>query len=278
MCTFNCKGRLVTFERPAIMGILNYTDDSFYSGSRLTEREAVLAKARKMILEGADILDLGAQSTRPGSQRISAQEEIEKLLPIVSILVQESEILISIDTYHSEVADTLIKAGAQMINDISGGTMDDRMIETVGRLQVPYVCMHIRGTPENMQLHTHYDDILKEIITFFINQTEKCRLAGINDVIIDPGFGFAKNKDQNFFLLKNLSVFKMLERPLLAGLSRKSMIYKTLNTTPEEALNGTTALNMVALLEGADILRVHDVKEATEVVQLYTRIQAASQN
>lgn len=278
MCTFNCKGRLVTFERPAIMGILNYTDDSFYSGSRLTEREAVLGKARKMILEGADILDLGAQSTRPGSQRISAQEEIEKLLPIVSILAQESEILISIDTYHSEVADTLIKAGAQMINDISGGTMDDRMIETVGRLQVPYVCMHIRGTPENMQLHTHYDDILKEIITFFINQTEKCRLAGINDVIIDPGFGFAKNKDQNFFLLKNLSVFKMLERPLLAGLSRKSMIYKTLNTTPEEALNGTTALNMVALLEGADILRVHDVKEATEVVQLYTRIQAASQN
>lgn len=269
MYTLNCSGRLLVADKPLVMGILNFTTDSFYAGSRLPEYKAVITAAIRMADEGADILDIGAQSTRPGSNRISAEEEIKKLIPLIADLKKETGKFISVDTYHSEVARATVNEGADIVNDISGGTMDDEMISCVGKLSAPYICMHIKGTPDDMQEHTDYTDILKEILDYFIVRIEKCRLAGIHDTIIDPGFGFAKNIQQNFFLLKHLSIFKILNRPILAGVSRKSMIYRSLRIEPEGALNGTTALNMLALQNGADILRVHDVKEAVEVVRLW---------
>jgi dihydropteroate synthase len=251
------------------MGILNLTDDSFYAGSRLQSIDEIQDKATQMINEGADILDIGAQSTRPGSVRFSAEDELKKLLPVIDKLKKLfPEIIISIDTYHSKVAEETIEAGASIINDISGGEMDKNMIPTVGALQVPYVCMHMKGVPETMQDQTHYEDVTKEVLDFFIKKVDECKRAGIHDVIIDPGFGFGKNIAQNFLLLKNLSVFKMLERPILAGVSRKSTIYKTLQITAEDSLNGTTVLNTLALQNGASLLRVHDVKEAKEVIKL----------
>lgn len=272
MYTLNCKGNLVLVDKPLVMGILNLTNDSFYKGSRLHDPDAVLAAAVQMAEEGADILDVGAQSTRAGSERMTAEKEVRKMESLIPKLKAETGKLISIDTYHADVATAAVELGADMVNDISGGTMDERMITTVGKLKVPYICMHIRGTPETMQQNTDYEDILKEIIDFFIRKIDECTRAGINDVIIDPGFGFAKNIRQNFLLLKNLRVFSMLEKPILAGLSRKSFIYKTLGIEPDEALNGTTAMNMVALQNGASILRVHDVKEAVEVVKLCERL------
>lgn len=260
---------MVVAEKPLVMGILNLTADSFYSGSRVTETGAIIERAAAMANEGADILDLGAQSTRPGSMRITAADELKKILPLVSKLKKETGKLISIDTYHAKVARAAADAGADMINDISGAQMDNAMPETVGKLRVPYVCMHMRGTPEHMQELTTYDDILKELLHYFISKIEKCRQAGIHDVIIDPGFGFAKTIQQNFFLLKHLSIFKMLGKPILVGLSRKSTIYRSLHIQPEDALNGTTALHMLALENGADILRVHDVKPAVEAVTLW---------
>ncbi|MCO6496242.1 MAG: dihydropteroate synthase [Chitinophagaceae bacterium] len=276
MYTLNCKGRPVSLEEPLVMGVLNFTNDSFYPGSRLPDAEAVLTLAMKMADEGVDIIDIGAQSTRSGSTRISAQEEIEKLLPLVPLIAEKTGKIISIDTYHAQTAEALINAGAHIVNDISGGTMDDQMIATVGRLGVPYICMHIKGTPENMQEHTDYEDILKELLEFFIDRIGKCKAAGIHDIIIDPGFGFAKTREQNLYLLKNLSVFKILEKPILVGLSRKSTIYRTLNITPDEALNGTTVLNTIALMNGSNILRVHDVKEAREAVVLYEAYKKAA--
>ena len=269
MFSLNCKGKLVLIERPLIMGILNLTDDSFYEGSRMKNTEAVKNKAAQMIYEGSNILDLGAQSTRPASTRISAKEELKKLLPAIEALITNfPEIILSVDTYHSEVAKRSVEAGAAIINDISGGEMDKKMIETVAQLKVPYVCMHMKGVPETMHHETHYEDMLKEILDFFIAKIDECKRAGINDVIIDPGFGFGKNISQNLRLLKHLAIFKMLERPIMAGVSRKSTIYKTLKISAEEALNGTTVLNTIALLNGASILRVHDVKEAKEAVTL----------
>lgn len=268
MYTLNCNGKPLLIDKPLLMGILNFTEDSFYDGSRLHSNDEVLAKAIQMANEGADIIDIGAQSTRPGSDRISAADEIKKLQHLIPAIKEKTNKLISVDTYHSEVAAASVAAGADIINDISGGTMDERMIETVARLKVPYICMHIKGTPADMQQRTDYKDILKEILDFFIERLEKCRQAGIHDVIIDPGFGFAKTIEQNLFLLKNLSVFKILNKPILAGLSRKSTIYRTLGISPDEALNGTTVLNTLAVQNGADILRVHDVKEAREVVRL----------
>lgn len=269
MYTLNCAGSMLVAERPLVMGILNYTADSFYKGSRLTSNKNVIDQAIKMADEGADILDIGAQSTRPGSSRISAKEEIEKLIPLVTVLKKETGKLISVDTYHADVAQVAVNAGADIINDISGGNMDDSMIATAGKLHVPYICMHMRGTPQNMQTLTNYDDILKELLDYFIERIEKCRLAGIHDVIIDPGFGFAKTIEQNFFLLRHLRIFKIPGKPILAGISRKSTIYRSLDIEPEDALNGTTVLNTLALENGADILRVHDVKEAVEVVRLF---------
>jgi dihydropteroate synthase len=269
MFSLNCKGKLIIIEKPLVMGILNLTNDSFYEGSRLTDIDVIKNKAAQMIAEGADILDLGPQSTRPGSTRVSAEDELHKLLPAIEIIQQNFPgIVVSIDTYHSKVAKECVRAGASIINDISGGEMDKQMIATVGKLQVPYICMHMRGVPETMQFQTHYEDVVKEILDFFIAKIDECKRAGIDDVVIDPGFGFGKNISQNLHLLKHLEVFKMLQKPILAGLSRKSTIYKTLKISPEESLNGTTVLNTIALLNGASILRVHDVKEAREAVAL----------
>lgn len=269
MLSLNCKGKLVSLEKPLVMGILNITPDSFYASSRLQGEEAIINKAAQMVNEGAGILDIGAQSTRPGSDRITAEEELEKLLPVIKKLIELfPEMVISVDTYYSEVAEKAVLAGAHIINDISGGEMDKNMIATVAALRVPYICMHIKGVPETMQDNTNYENVTMEVLDFFIKKIDDCKQAGIHDVIIDPGFGFGKNIGQNLLLLKNLPAFKMLEKPIMAGLSRKSTIYKTLHITAEESLNGTTVLNTIALQNGANILRVHDVKEAREAVEL----------
>lgn len=269
MFTLNCNGRLLVINKPIVMGILNITHDSFYSGSRLQNEESVLKQAETMLSEGATILDVGGQSTRPGSKRLSATEEAGKTLPVIECLQKNfEEAFVSVDTYHATVAEQAVAAGACIINDISGGTMDEDMLTTVGKLNVPYVCMHIKGKPETMQQNAVYENVTREVLDFFIYQTDQCRLKNINDVIIDVGFGFGKTIAHNFQLLKNLSVFKMLEKPIMAGLSRKATVYKTLNITTEEALNGTTVLNTIALLNGANILRVHDVKEAVEAISL----------
>jgi len=270
MFSLNCNGKLLFIEKPLVMGILNITTDSFYAGSRLLNIDAIKDKAIKMLNEGADILDIGAQSTRPGSERLPAEEELKKLLPAIEMLRELfPEIIISIDTYHAIVAAECVAAGAAIINDISGGEMDREMIKTVAKLKTPYICMHMKGVPENMQHQTNYENVTREILDFFISKIDECKREGIKDIIIDPGFGFGKNIAQNFLLLKNLELFKMLGKPIMAGLSRKSTIYKTLKVSAEESLNGTTVLNTIALLNGASILRVHDVKEAKETVALY---------
>jgi dihydropteroate synthase len=270
MFSLNCKGKLLLIEKPLVMGILNITDDSFYPESRVQNMEAIKNKATQMMNEGADIIDIGAQSTRPGSRRILAGEELEKLIPAIEMLTNLFPgIIISIDTYHALVAKESVSAGATMVNDISAGEMDKNMLSTVASLEVPYICMHMKGVPETMQQQAYYNDVTKEVLDFFIKKTEECRLAGINDVIIDPGFGFGKSISQNLSLLKNLPVFKMLDKPILAGLSRKSTIYKTLQIPVEDSLNGTTVLHTIALQHGASILRVHDVKEAKEAITLW---------
>src|SRR5690242_4200978 len=269
MFSLNCKGNLLLMEKPLLMGILNLTEDSFYAGSRHQSLESIKDKAFQMITEGADILDLGAQSTRPGSIRFTAEDELQKILPAIELLTKNFPgIIISVDTYHSKVAKQSVKAGASIINDISAGAMDKQMIDMVGELKVPYVCMHMKGVPETMQHEKKYEDVTKEILDFFIAKIEECRQAGIDDVIIDPGLGFGKNISQNLKLLKELSIFKMLEKPIMTGVSRKSTIYKLLKISAEDSLNGTTVLNTIALLNGASILRVHDIKEAKEAITL----------
>lgn len=275
MFSLNCKGKLLVIDKPLVMGIINITPDSFYEGSRLQTNESVLAQATKMIHDGADIIDVGGQSTRPGSERISVKEELQRVLPAIEIILKNfPEIIISVDTYQSAVAKDSVNAGASIVNDISAGNLDKDMISAVAGLQVPYICMHMKGTPQYMQQHPTYENVTREVLDFFILKTVECRRAGINDVIIDPGFGFGKTISHNFTLLKELSAFKMLDKPIMAGLSRKSTIYKTLGVTAEEALNGTTVLNTLALQNGANILRVHDVKEAKEVVTLLSRLLA----
>ena len=270
MFSLNCKGRLLLIEQPLIMGILNVNEDSFYAGSRLQNEDALSKKAAQMIHEGADILDIGGQSTRPGSVRISAGEESARVLPAIELIKKEFvDSILSIDTYHASVARQAVDAGVSIVNDISAGEMDDTMPATVAKLKVPYICMHMKGVPETMQHEAVYDNISKEVLDFFMQKTRQLRLAGIKDIIIDPGFGFSKTITQNFTLLKNLSLFKMLQMPIMAGLSRKSSIYKTLDIPVEDSLNGTTVLHTIALQNGADILRVHDVKEAKEAVTLF---------
>ncbi len=270
MFSLNCNGKLLLVDKPLLMGVINLTEDSFFAASRLQNPGPVKNKVAQMINEGATIIDLGAQSTRPGSTRISANEELERLHPAIEILTNTFPgIIISVDTYHSRVAEESVQAGASIINDISAGEMDKNMIETVARLKVPFVCMHIKGVPETMQQQAHYEDVTKETLDFFIKKTEECKNAGIEDVIIDPGFGFGKNIAQNLHLLKHLPIFKMLEKPIMIGVSRKSTIYKTLKITAEDSLNGTTVLNTIGLLNSASILRVHDVKEAREAVTLF---------
>jgi len=267
----NCKGRLLVIDKPIVMGIINATPDSFYSGSRFTEVDEINQIAEKMLDEGADIIDIGAQSTRPGSEQISADEELKRVIPGISAIARKFPgAIISIDTYYSKVAKAAIDAGASIVNDISAGSMDGQMIDTVAGLKVPYILMHMKGTPQTMQQNTVYENLTGEVLDFFIAKTHELKQTGITDIIIDPGFGFAKTIAQNFELLKNLSVFKILDKPILLGVSRKSTIYKTLDKTADEALNGTTVLNTIGLMNGASVLRVHDVKEAKEAVTLFS--------
>ncbi len=270
MFTLNCKGKLISTEVPLIMGIINATPDSFYEGHLKNGADAMLALASKMLADGAAILDIGGQSTKPNSASITVDEEIKRVITVIeNIHTHFPEAIISVDTYYSKVAIAAVQAGASMVNDVSAGEMDAAMIPAIASMRnVPYVCMHMKGTPTNMQQQTNYEDVVKEILEYFITKTAECKKAGINDIIIDPGFGFAKDATQNFLLLKNLSLFKMLDKPILVGISRKSMIYKTLGISPAEALNGTTVLNTLAINNGANILRVHDVREAMELVKL----------
>lgn len=268
--TLNCRGRIVIIDQPLVMGIINLTPDSFYEGSRFDNNTSILRQFEKMLSEGADIVDVGGQSTRPGSARVSEEEELSRVMPVIELLSREfPEALISIDSFYSKVASEAVITGACFVNDISGGTIDKQMLTVVGGLNVPYICMHTPGTPDVMQQQAHYENVTRDVLDFFIQRSEACRIAGIKDVIFDPGMGFGKTIRHNFDLLKNLSVFRMLERPLLFGISRKSTIYKTLGTSAAQALNGTTVLNSIGLMNGADILRVHDVKEAKEAVILY---------
>ena len=276
--TINCRGTLIDFNQPKVMGILNITPDSFYDGGKYSTPEQILEKAETMISDGADILDIGAYSSRPGAQHISEEEELNRLIPVVETIRKNiPRAIISIDTFRAEIARIMIENyEADIINDISGGDMDDKMFETIALLKVPYIIMHMQGTPQTMQQSAIYNDVVRDILFSFSKKIDKLTLLGVNDIIIDPGFGFAKTIDHNYELLSRLEEFKIIELPLLAGLSRKSMIYKTLETSPDNALTGTIALNMVALQKGADILRVHDVGEAKEVITIFLRLDANS--
>lgn len=269
MFTLNCNGRLLVIDRPLVMGIINSTPDSFYAGSRFTGTDAALAQCEKMLREGAAIIDIGGQSTRPGSKRVSAEEERRRVIGSIEAIHKNfPEAFISADTYYGAVAREAVAAGASLINDISAGSLDKELIPAVASLGVPYVLMHMRGTPETMHQAPQYENVITEVLDFFIRETALLQKAGIKDILIDPGFGFGKSIARNFELLRNLSVFTMLDRPVLLGVSRKSTIYKTLHITPEETLNGTTVLNTIGLMNGAMILRVHDVKEAKEAIRL----------
>lgn len=272
--TLQIRGRLLSLDKPTVMGILNLTPDSFYEGSRVSKStDSLLFKAQQMVEEGADFLDLGGYSTRPGADDISVQEELNRVVPAIQVLQKEfPEMLISVDTFRSEVAEEAVAAGADLINDISGGNLDENMLPLIAKLGIPYIAMHMKGNPQNMQNQAIYSDILTEIRYYFAEKVDLFKKLGIKDVIIDPGFGFSKTVEQNFYLLRNLKAFEILGLPLLVGLSRKSMIYKTLELDASKALNGTTALNMFALTQGANILRVHDVKEAKETIKLYQHI------
>jgi len=273
MFTLNCNGRMLVWEKPLIMGIINSTPDSFFQGSRFTGTDAVLAQAEKMLEEGADIIDIGGQSTRPGSTLLTATEELQRVIDSVEALNRRfPEAFISIDTFYALVAKETVAAGACIINDISAGSMDETMISMVASLNVPYVLMHMKGKPDTMQQSAHYEDVTREVLDFFIHHIPLIRNAGIKDIIVDPGFGFGKTIAHNFELLRNLSALKMLDCPILLGLSRKSTIYKTLGTDASQALNGTTVLNTIGIENGANILRVHDVKEARETVTLLSAL------
>jgi len=272
--TINCKGELIDLSTPKVMGILNITPDSFYDGGKHKNPDAIIKHVEKMLNEGATFVDVGAYSSRPGATDIDEDLELHRILPIVNLILNEfPDTLISVDTFRSRVAKKCLQVGAAMINDISGGHLDQEMLNVASEFQVPYIAMHMRGTPKNMMDKTEYSHMVKDILFYFSKITEASRIKKLNDLIIDPGFGFAKTIPQNFELLQNLNLFKNLGKPLLVGISRKSMIYKTLGNSAHEALNGTTALHMIALRNGAHILRVHDVKEAVECVQLYTALQ-----
>jgi dihydropteroate synthase len=273
MFTLNCKGRLLVIEEPIIMGIINTTPDSFYPGSRLAEKDAVLKKAEQMINEGATIIDIGGQSTRPHSQRISADEERDRVIPLIEAICQSfPETFISIDSFYTKVIKEAVDAGASVINDVSAGSIDSNLIATVASLHVPYVLMHMQGDPQTMQQNPTYNNVVLDVFDFLNKKIKQLHEAGIHDIIIDPGFGFGKTIEQNFQLLSGLDFFSRLSKPVLVGLSRKATVYRTLNITAEEALNGTTVLNTVSLLNGASILRVHDVKEAKQAIQLLRTI------
>jgi dihydropteroate synthase len=268
--TLNAGGKLMDLSTPKVMGIINITPDSFYAKSRKAGIDAVLTQAGKMLADGASFLDIGAYSSRPGAVDISIQEETDRLLPAVeAIAANFPDAVLSADTFRSGVAEAAIKAGAHIINDISGGELDADMFATAARLQVPYVLMHMRGTPQNMAQLTDYEDVFAEVFDYFVKKIYKLKQLGVHDIILDPGFGFAKKSSDSYELISRMRGFDVLQLPVLAGISRKRMIYRLLGTTAEEALNGTTVLNTIALVKGASILRVHDVKEAVEAVKIW---------
>ena len=272
--TINCKGTLIDLSSPKVMGILNITPDSFYDGGAYKSEAAILSQVEKMLSDGATFIDVGAYSSRPEATHVSEEEELKRILPVIRLLIREfPEILISIDTFRSKIAQECIQAGAAIINDISGGSMDRKMFQTIANLQVPYIVMHMLGTPQNMQKSPIYKAVTSDLISFFADKIHQLHQLKVNDVLIDVGFGFGKTQEHNFELLKNLSLFKNLEVPILVGVSRKSMLYKTLDISAKEALNATTSANTIALLNGASILRVHDVKEAVEAVKIVAQIR-----
>jgi dihydropteroate synthase len=272
--TINCKGELIDLSSPKVMGILNITPDSFFDGGKYKSDADFLNQTEKMLSEGASFIDVGAYSSRPNAVFVSEEEEIKRLTPIVALLVKQfPEIILSIDTFRAEVAKATIGNGAAIINDISAGLLDDKMLQVIADEKVPYIMMHMRGTPQTMTTLTEYEDIVKEMIFYFSERIAAARSLGINDIIIDPGFGFAKTIEQNYEVLQKLELFQMLDLPLLSAISRKSMIYKVLENSSQEALNGTTFLNTISLMKGAKILRVHDVKEAMECVTLFKKLQ-----
>ena len=273
--TINCKGQLIDLSTPKVMGILNVTPDSFHDGGQYKDESTILNQVETMLTEGATFIDVGGYSSRPGADYVTGTEELNRVLPVVQLILNHfPETYISVDTFRSEVAKQSIDAGAALINDISAGQLDEQMINTVGQLGVPYIMMHMRGNPKTMQAQTDYDDLIKDINFYFAERIAEAHAAKINDIIIDPGFGFAKTLEQNYQLLNQLELLGIVGKPILAGLSRKSMIYKTLDTTSTNALNGTTALHMIALDKGSKILRVHDVKEAMECVTLFNKLHA----
>ena len=263
------NGKRLSFDSPLVMGIVNITPDSFYDGGKYESPEDAVKQAEKLLAEGADIIDLGAASTRPNAVMLTSGEELERLLPVLDVLIaSKPDIIISVDTFHAQVAEEAVKHGASIINDVSGGTMERAMLKTVASFKVPYIIMHMQGTPETMQHNPQYEDVTKEVYNFLFQQVERAHYAGIKQVIVDPGFGFGKTVEHNYTLLNTLGTFRKLGLPVMAGLSRKSMINKVLKTKPQSALTGTIALNTLALVQGANILRVHDVKEAKEVIKL----------
>ncbi|WP_179345571.1 dihydropteroate synthase [Winogradskyella ursingii] len=271
--TINCKGKLIDLKQPKVMGILNVTPDSFYDGGKYNNESAILSQVETMLRDGATFIDIGGYSSRPNADNVSISEELYRVVPIIELILKRfPETLFSVDTFRSEVAVKSVEAGAALINDISAGKLDGSMLETIGKLGVPYIMMHMRGNPKTMQKQTDYEDLTKEVISYFAERIAAAHAQKINDIIIDPGFGFAKTIAQNYELLSQLDLLQILDKPLLAGISRKSMVYKTLNITSENSLNGTTALHMVALQKKAKLLRVHDVKEAVECISLYNQL------
>ncbi len=270
MSSLNIKGQLFSLDEPIVMGILNVTPDSFYEGSRVNSIEKILSKAEKMLQEGARILDVGGYSSRPGADHISEEEELRRIIePIIQIKKEFPESILSIDTFRRKIAEVALDKGADIVNDISGGSLDESMFDLIIERNIPYIMMHMKGDPQTMKSLNQYDYLLKEVTSYFAEKIWKLETNGVNDIIIDPGFGFAKNREQNFHLLNHLDYLKHMEKPILAGLSRKSMIFKSLDISQDEALNGTTVLNVLALQKGASILRVHDVKPALEAIKLY---------
>ncbi len=273
MFTLQSKDRTIVVDKPIVMGILNITPDSFFEGSRVVEMDQILRKAEQMLRAGATLLDIGGQSTRPGSERLSAEVECDRvILPIERISSEFPQAFLSVDTYHAQVAEAAVNAGAHMVNDISAGLLDNKMLATLSKLQVPYVIMHMKGEPETMQKNITYQNVLKDVIDFLAERKNACQKQGIRQIIIDPGIGFSKTIEQNFELIAKLEAFQELDAPLLLGISRKSFIYKTLNTDPAGALNGSTFLHAIGLQKGAKILRVHDVQEAVEAVRLFNAL------
>ncbi len=278
--TINCKGNLLDLSKPKIAGILNVTPDSFYDGGRYTNINIAKNRIEEMIAEGADIIDVGAFSSRPNANHISEKEELKRLLPILEMMQNNfPNLIISVDTFRAEIAKIAVEDyGVAIINDISAGNMDPKMFETIANLNVPYIMMHMQGTPQNMQTNPKYDDLIKEIILFFAKKLQVTKQVGINDVIIDPGFGFGKTIEHNYQILNELEKFNILDCPILIGISRKSMIYKVLNSEPKDVLSATLALNMIALQKGSSILRVHDVKQTVQIVKVFNKLLSVSKN